>query len=254
MLRIVAVLFVAFGLGGPGLSGHADAQARNESEGGRVSLELYEKWLAGEGEPKEREFFAPYMLGLLAGIEWTAKDQRDRGLEQTFCPPENMVFTVADLHATIQAEVKNHPDYWKRKSEQAVGWAAATGYQARFPCPATAPVAPVAMSGKQAPEDILTVAEFSRQYRLFERVVYSAPKRVLIGYTLGFRDGIDGMQFLVEENICVPTSGSDFMAKMIAYTGNRELRGRRDYWADKQNQSVGEAMMNATKRLYPCKR
>lgn len=251
MMRMVAVFALAFLLGSLGAPRHSDAQIQSKSEGGRASLDLYEKWLAGKGEKKQQELFGPYMLGLLAGIEWTVRDQRERGLEQTFCPPENMAFTVAGLQATIEAEVKNHSDYWKRKSEQAVGWAAVTGYRRQFPCPATASGG---ASGKQTSEDVLTVAEFGRQYRLAERLIYGAPKRVLAGYALGFRDGIDGMQWLLDENICVPVSGLEFMGEMVVRTVVWELRGRRDYWADKQNESVGEAMMNVAKRLYPCKR
>lgn len=219
-------------------------------ETGLITIEGYEEFLASKGERKALESFPFYMKGLLAGIEWTVKDQREQDVEQRFCPPEGMVFTIADLHATIQTEIKSDPKYWAPKSEKAVSWAAATGYQKRFPCPATFSAV---VSGEQKAIDKLTVGEFTAHYKRLSRIIYAEPRRVIDGFVHGFRDGVEGMQFLIPRKICVPIVDLKVYGSIAKAIGN-ELESRRDYWADKQDQSVGQAAIIAVRKLYPCGR
>lgn len=225
------------------------AQAQIEPiKTGLVTLYGYEEILNNRGERKELESFPFYMKGLLAGIEWTLRDQREQGVEQRFCPPDDMVFTVADLHATIQAEVKNNPKYWTPKTENAVGWAAVTGYRRRFPCPAASTGA---APGKQEAIDKFTVGEFNAYYKRLLRIIYAEPRRALGGFSHGFRDGIDGMQFLIPNKICVPIVEPGVYGAIVEAI-NTELASRREYWADKQDQPVGQAAIIAVKKRYPC--
>lgn len=225
------------------------AAQQSVTTGGLLSVEGYEELLAGKGESAAQALFQPYMLGLLAGFEWTIKDQRERGVDLRFCPPADMVFSVAELHATIQAGVRSDPRFYAAKSERAVGWAAFTGYQQRFPCPAgVSSAAP----GKQTANDILSIAEFTAQYKRWWRyIILQSPLKVLAGFAWGFRDGVDGMQHLIPDRICVPRQGTDVYGEIIAGIRD-ELEARPDYWADKQDESIGQVAIIVVKKRYAC--
>lgn len=219
-------------------------------EGSRLGTEEYEELAAGRGARQMREMFPAYRLGLLTAIESFSLDQREHGRKQTFCVPENAIFSVVDLQETIAAELHGFSQHWQDRRTTPVALVAVTGYRRRFPCPAVLPTDP-AIASLQS--DRLTVGEFARHMERLGRFIYSEPRRVLTGFTIGLRDGIEAMQFGADAVICLPFDGSEFVSDAIVAI-DRELRSRRDYWADRQDTSVGEPAMIALKKLYPCKR
>lgn len=223
-------------------------------QSGRVSIQAYEALLTGRGDSMDRNVFPYYLRGLLAGFEWTIKDQRAQGVTTDFCPPEGMAFTVDDLKAIIKAEVNDHPQSWQRKNEQPVGWAAAAGYRRRFPCPAGA-AAP--SSGRQSAADVVTIEQY---FALWERsidqmlkrnsVFAESPNFALMGFGYGFRDGVDGVQSLGRKTICIPVDTHVSGGIRNGIIG--ELQEREQYWADKMDQSAGRVAIIAVKKRYPC--
>ncbi len=224
---------------------------------GRVSIQAYEALLTGRGDSMDRNVFPYYLRGLLAGFEWTIKDQRAQGVTTDFCPPESMAFTVDDLKAIIKAEVNDHPQSWQRKNEQPVGWAAAAGYRRRFPCPAGTATP---SSGRQSAADVVTIKQYvALRERRIDQIIKrdsiwsrltESPDFALMGFGHGFRDGVDGVQSLGRKTICIPVDAEVWGRINIEMM--RELNGREQYWADKLDQSAGRVAIIAVKKRYPC--
>lgn len=238
--RAVTVFVFALGVASP-------AVAQQAKTYGQMEISKYDELRAEETQGKPQRIFQGYMLGLLAGLEWTLRDRQEQGLELKFCPPDGTVLSVVDLHATIQ-EFKNNPKEWRLRPGLPVGWAAVSGYRQRFPCPAKlSGKAP----GKQVAGDMLTVGEFNAHYKRLLRIIYVEPREILGGFAFGFLDGVDAVQVEVtKKTICLPLTG-DLVTDTISAV-KYELDSRREYWADKQDQPVGQAAIIAVKKRYPC--
>jgi len=219
-------------------------------ETGRMGWSEYENVVAGRGSSRQVRTVNDYLLGLLTAIERTLADERDQGRKPPFCLPAHKVLNISDLHATIQAEVKENPNY--NKDRLPLGFFAATGYGRRYPCPAGA---------SQLAVDVPVQAEkFTvREYKKLFAELTPAPSEArvtLINFALGFRDGIESMQIrtsATEYYICFPEERLRAATRVLLAIG-QDLRLRRDYWADKQDWSVGVAAMVALKQPNPCKR
>jgi hypothetical protein len=246
IVRVAVLVALALNL----LGGVAQAQMPKT---GRKSLSDYQDHVAGK-LPKEAKIFDGYMLGVLTAIEMVLANEREQGRKLPFCPPAGKIFSIADLHASIQSEVKDGPNYWEFpvRPDSSVGHVAARSYVRRYPCPVGASQQPVE-TPVQAEK--LTVREFEMLLKQMGPSL-NAAGMTLTGFALGLRDGIEGMQFRIsarEDDICLPEPAIEASPSII-FIIKQELGRRPDYWADKQDWSVGPAAMVALKRRKLCKR
>lgn len=118
------------------LAGFMVAPVHAQDEEARLGLSLahYERTL--QKQDKETiNILSWYFDGVLAGVGWSFADHSARAQPLLFCLPKSLKMTVAEMQASIAAELEARGEFWRKTPDIPIERVLVQGLKRRFPCP-----------------------------------------------------------------------------------------------------------------------